>query len=93
MLEAVKQHDRLNGGWLVGNERPEDIATSWEGAGFSAEEAEAWWAAGCWDADCTAALRDAGLTPAQVSVAHPDGESYGYRCCNGDCVIDDIPRD
>jgi hypothetical protein len=59
MTEAVSHAD--NGGCLVGNQPLGEVAQEWLDVGFDADTAPEWWAAGVWDADAAAALRDSGL--------------------------------
>lgn len=74
--------------FIVGMEDTADVAQSWLDAGFTIEDVSDWWDAGCWDADRTALLRDAGLTPEQVATTAPasvlEGRSWGYAHSNGD---------
>lgn len=81
---------------IVGMEDTADVAQSWLDAGFTIENVSDWWDAGCWDADRTALLREAGLTPEQVATPAPpsilEGRSWGYAFCNNDCNIDDLIR-
>jgi hypothetical protein len=73
-------------GFIAGNEPVENAAECWIDAGFTADDAPAWWEAGCFDADSASVLRDAGLTPEQVGERHDtdEPESWGYRHSNGD---------
>lgn len=68
-------------------------AEQWVHAGFEdCDEAAEWWQAGCFDADRAAALRDAGLTPEQVSERRTDDEpeSWGYCHSNMDVTTEAV---
>ena len=68
-----------------GRENVDRIAQEWVDAGFTADDAPAWWEAGGFDAARTAYLRDMGLTPELAGEDHPTRDctwAYGYS--NGD---------
>lgn len=75
--------------FIAGNESVEDAAQCWVNAGFTADDAPAWWEAGCFDADRAAALAGSGLTPEQVSErrTEEEPESWGYAYCNADVTL------
>ena len=78
--------------FLAGSESVEQAAQEWIDAGFTAGSAADWWEAGCFDADRTAELRDAGLTPDQAGQRHDDlsdvgARSIGYAYCNLDISL------
>ncbi len=77
---------------LIGPEPIETIAQEWLDAGFTCESAPAWWRAGCFLADSTAQLREAGMTPEQAEVDCPQfpGTSWGYAYCNCDVSIEAV---
>lgn len=69
------------------------IAEEWVDAGFSADSAEKWWGAGCFDADSAADLRDAGLSAESVGQMHDEfggSASIGYCLANGDITLADV---
>lgn len=69
----------------------EETAVEWCQNDFGADAAD-WWAAGCFDADRAAILRDAGITPEQAAIECPQLEvfSWGYAHSNGDVCLDDV---
>lgn len=81
--------------FIAGNEAVETAAECWVDAGFTSDDAPAWWEAGCFDAERTAELRNAGLTPEQVSErrTEEEPESWGYAYCNGDVGLAKLRRD
>ena len=87
MLAAVEGA----GHFISGNE-PERIAEEWVDEGFGVAEAAEWWKAGCFDASRTAELRDADLTPDQVSgeLEGREGYSIGYWHSNMDLTLEDV---
>lgn len=91
MITAIKT---TTGGreFVAGNEDIDVAAQRWIDAGFDAESAPTWWEAGCFDADRTAQLRDAGLSPDDVSGMCPrfEGMSWGYAYCNGDVSLQGV---
>ena len=90
MKEAIQK--QIGHEWLTGSDSTENIAAEWIKAGFTADQAEEWWAADCFDAERTAQLRDAGLAPDCVSDDCPQllGYSWGYAYCDLKISIDDV---
>ncbi len=89
MIETVAAQEYHE--WLTGSDSVEDTAENWVYAEFSAPTVSDWWDAGCFDAEQTAKLRDAGLTPDDVSGNCKDhGFSWGYGFSNCDVSLEDV---
>ena len=77
----------------LGMEDPDSVAREWVEAGFTdAGDVDAWLTAGAVWPDSAAALRDAGVTPAQASRITTEGStlsplSIGYRFANGELSL------
>ena len=90
--------ERFSGG---SREQAEDLAAEWVDAEFTADEVEAWAAAGVWDADTAAILHNNDMKPADVLATaallvkasddpaeeFTDGDPV-YSVCNGDTSVD-----
>jgi hypothetical protein len=63
----------------------ENAAQEWVDAGFTPDEAQAWWKAGAFDAQRAAQMRQMGLTLEQASETYRESESWAYAYSNGDC--------
>ena len=85
MIELVNEYDQ--GGRLTGGESTIKVAHEWFVAGFTVDDVVGWWQAGCFDAQRTKELRDAGLTPENVTAEDEDGNLLGYAYCNGDITL------
>lgn len=86
MVELVREHDQ--GFWLTGGGRADVVAQEWLDAGFTVDDVVGWWQAGCFYAQRTKKLRDAGLTPADVAAEDGNGETLGYAYCEGDVSLE-----
>lgn len=101
-IQAIADVLMQHGDRFTGNGVREE-AEGWRSEGFNAETANAWCEIGVWDAETAAKLRDAGVTPAQVSTAaktliedsidpendYTDGDPI-YACCNGDLDVETL---
>lgn len=85
MIDLVREND--HGFWLTGGNPAETVAEEWEAAGFTVDDVVGWWQADCFDAQRTKELRDAGLTPEDVTAEDEDGNLLGYAYCNGDITL------
>lgn len=82
MVQVVSRHSQA-----VGNAPYGEVAQEWIDAGFSAEGADRWISAGCFEARSAAALRDAGVKAEQAAAQYESGMTIGYAVANGDISV------
>ncbi|WP_206922984.1 Arc family DNA-binding protein [Alicyclobacillus acidoterrestris] len=87
MQDVVEKHgDFAHGGDV------EYGVKSWERAGFTPEEADAWLEARCFEAVDARRLADAGITPEQAAQSDEEIGGYvdtiGYKVANGDLSVE-----
>mgnify|MGYP001271605095 FL=1 len=80
---------RSYGDFAYGSSGIKETVYEWMDCGFSAEQADAWLAAGCFNAIVARRLADAGMTPDQVAQSTGDGlgdynATIGYKVANND---------
>ena len=90
MRQAVE-----SAGEVIHGDQPHEIAEQWIDAGFTSDEAKAWWDAGAFDAASAAELRDAGIAPEDVGMISDrempaENVTIAYWHSNGDMDLDAV---
>jgi len=80
---------RSYGDFACGSSSIEETVREWIDCGFSAEQADAWLAAGCFSAIAARRLANIGMNPDQAAQSTSDGlggyaASIGYKVANND---------